>query len=56
MQVNFQITYDQELKLYNFYVEDLDTKPPTFLDHYHLESLEEVKEEMLEQLKKHKVL
>ncbi len=46
MTLQFQITLDQENQIFDLLTQDISTNPPTFIEHYHFESLEEVHEEI----------
>ncbi|MDA9245705.1 hypothetical protein N9P20_00925 [Polaribacter sp.] len=50
MTLQFQITFDQELNIFDLLTQDISTNPPTFLEHYHFKTLSEVNKELENQM------
>ena len=49
MTLQFQITFHNELKLWDLLTQDISTNPPTFLEHYHFTTLDQVYKELQNQ-------
>jgi hypothetical protein len=50
MTLQFQITYHNDLRLFDLLTQDISTNPSTFLEHYHFETLLELNKEVENQM------
>ena len=50
MTLQFQITYSNQLQLFDLLTQDISTNPPTFLEHYHFKTLSDVHTEIENQM------